>query len=124
MTQKISVAIEGGKLVITGSEPFELVTTTPPVDPPPPPPPVDPPPTPGTITRGVILDRAELMALPTNTPAWNAVYSRAKSQSGRHSRPKSAIYPSQPYWPIWMIHDPSAIVTASPVCGSWMKLRA
>jgi len=82
---KITVAMDGGKLVITPIDgTLELVTATPPpVDPPPvDPPPVDPPPPPpSTTTHGVILDRAELMALPTTGNAWAAVLNQANSQS-------------------------------------------
>lgn len=82
MTQQIAVSIVDGKLVITGiGATFELVSAPPPVDPPPvDPPPVDPPPVTG-VRSGVILDRSELMALKTEGAAWNAVYSRAKSQT-------------------------------------------
>jgi len=90
MNVQLQVTEENGRVVIAGvGVTLQLVTTAPPpvdppppppVDPPPPPPPVDPP-TPGTITRGVILDRAELMALKTEGAAYDALHSSAQKQT-------------------------------------------
>ncbi len=91
MTTKVTVSVVDGKLVIAGVDgTLELVTAAPPpvdpppVDPPPPPPPPPPVDPPSTITRGVILDHAELMdpvTHPMTGNAWAAVLNQAKAQS-------------------------------------------
>ena len=85
MEQQVEVAVDSaGRLIISApGVTFKLVPAVepPPVDPPPvdpPPPPVDPPP---TTIRGVIIDLTELLALPTEGPAWNALHAKAKSQT-------------------------------------------
>lgn len=83
MTQVLGTIVldDTGNLVITptGGK-FTFVATPvdpPPVDPPPPPP---PPPPPTTTWRGAIIDRDELMALPTSGLAWDVLLSAAKAQ--------------------------------------------
>lgn len=86
---ELKFSFENGKLVIADASGAPLTLAAPPVDPPPvdpppvdppPPPPVDPPP-PSTTVRGIILDRDELMARPTEGAAWNALLAAAKSQT-------------------------------------------